>query len=173
MWPDLFQIVKLNTLASALNVLTAMITPALLISATGTYILACTGRLGRVVDRMRLLSDRVETLFQNTGAALREERIGDYQSQMERLKRRLRLLQRALILLYCAALIFILCSVAIGTTAAISLRLYWIPVALGITGACMLLGASVILIWEARLAVADLEQEVDFLRKVVRHHADQ
>jgi hypothetical protein len=162
MWPDLFQIVKLNTLASALNVLTAMITPALLISATGTYILACTGRLGRV-----------ETLFQNTGAALREERIGDYQSQMERLKRRLRLLQRALILLYCAALIFILCSVAIGTTAAISLRLYWIPVALGITGACMLLGASVILIWEARLAVADLEQEVDFLRKVVRHHADQ
>ena len=74
MWPDLTQVVKINSLAAALNALTAMITPALLISATGTYILACTNRLGRVVDRMRLVSDRVETLFVNESAELREER---------------------------------------------------------------------------------------------------
>ncbi len=171
MWPDLLHIVNFNTLASALNVLTAMITPALLISATGTYILAVSGRLGRVVDRMRLVSDRVETLFQNEGAGMREERINDYRAQMKRLNKRLRLLQRALIMLYTAALTFILCSVAIGTTAAVSLKLYWIPVVLGITGACMLLVASILLIVEARLAVNDLELEIEFLRRVIRHHA--
>lgn len=173
MWPDLPQLAKFSTLASALNVLTAMITPALLISATGTYILAVSGRLGRVVDRMRLVSDRVESLFTNEQARLREERINDYRAQMRRLNKRLRLLQRAMILLYVAALTFILCSVAIGTTAAISLALYWIPVALGIMGACLLLVASIHLILEARLAVNDLELEIEFLRRVVRHHAEQ
>ena len=76
-------------------------------------------------------------------------------------------------MLYCAALTFILCSVAIGTVAAAAtLKAFWIPVFLGILGACMLLVASVYLIWEARLAVSDLELESEFLRKVVRHHAD-
>jgi hypothetical protein len=36
----------------------------------------------------------------------------------------------------------------------------------------MLLAASIILIWEARLAVTDLEQEIDFLNRVIGHHAD-
>ena len=172
MWPDLIHITNFNTLASALNVLTAMITPALLLSATGTYILATTGRLGRVVDRMRLVSDKVEALSLNEQAAMRVERIDDYRAQMRRLRKRLGLLQSAVIMLYTAALTFILCSVAIGTTAAISLKLYWVPVALGLLGACMLLSASITLIREARLAVHDLELESEFLRKLVRHHAE-
>ena len=86
MWPDLLHVTNFNTLASALNVLAAMITPALLLSATGTYILATTGRLGRVVDRMRLVSEKVEVLSLNEMAGMREERIADYQSQMRRLR---------------------------------------------------------------------------------------
>jgi hypothetical protein len=127
MWPDLFHVTSFNTLASALNVLTAMITPALLLSATGTYILATTSRLGRVVDRMRLVSEKVEALSLNEQAAMRIERIEDYRAQMRRLRVRLGLLQNAVISLYSAALTFILCSVAIGVTAAISLKLYWLP----------------------------------------------
>ncbi len=173
MWPDLFHVTSFNTLASALNVLTAMITPALLLSATGTYILATTSRLGRVVDRMRLVSDRVEALSLNEQAGMRVERIEDYRAQMRRLRVRLGLLQNAVISLYSAALTFILCSVAIGVTAAISLKLYWLPVVLGLVGACMLLMASITLIREARHAVSDLELESAFLRKVVRHHAEQ
>jgi hypothetical protein len=173
MWPDLFHIASFNTLASALNVLTAMITPALLLSATGTYILATTSRLGRVVDRMRLVSEKVEALSLNEQAGMRAERIDDYRGQMRRLRVRLGLLQSAVISLYSAALTFILCSVAIGVTAAISLKLYWLPVVLGLGGACLLLLASITLIREARHAVADLELESAFLRKVVRHHAEQ
>ena len=45
---------------SAITVLTAMITPAVLISACGSMILSTSVRLGRVVDRVRSLSDRWE-----------------------------------------------------------------------------------------------------------------
>jgi hypothetical protein len=171
MWPDLLRISSFNTLASALNVLTAMITPALFISATGTYILATTGRLGRVVDRMRLVSEKVEALSLNEQAGMRMERIEDYRAQMRRLRVRLGLLQQAVVMLYTAALTFILCSVAIGVTA-ISLKWFWVPVLLGLSGAVLLLVASITLIREARLAVSDLELESAFLRKLVRHHAE-
>src|SRR5258708_7482594 len=61
--------------ATAIAVLTAMITPAVLISACASMILSTSSRLGRVVDRVRSLADRLEELH------LRSDR-GD--SAMER-----------------------------------------------------------------------------------------
>src|SRR5947207_15360884 len=52
----------MDGLSSSLAVLTAMITPAVLISASGTMILSTSSRLGRVVDRVRSLSDRLQEL---------------------------------------------------------------------------------------------------------------
>src|SRR5207237_50846 len=52
----------MDGLSSSLAVLTAMITPAVLISASGTMILSTSSRLGRVVDRVRSLSDRLPEL---------------------------------------------------------------------------------------------------------------
>ena len=52
----------MEALTSSLAVLTAMITPAVLISASGTMILSTSTRLGRVVDRVRSLSDRLRRL---------------------------------------------------------------------------------------------------------------
>ena len=42
------------------EILGAMITPALLISAAGTLSLSTANRLGRVVDRVRALTDMAE-----------------------------------------------------------------------------------------------------------------
>ena len=61
----------METLSSALAVLTAMITPAVLISACGALILSTSTRLGRVVDRVRMLIDSFEEMtktFQLTAA---------------------------------------------------------------------------------------------------------
>ena len=91
---------------------------------------------------------------------------------MSRLNVRLTLLQRCLTFLYLAASTFVLTSVAIGVAAIVSIRLYWIPVVLGIGGACLLLAASVMLIIEARHAVQDLRLESEFLAKLAKHHAD-
>jgi hypothetical protein len=51
----------------AITVLTAMITPAVLISACGSMILSTSVRLGRVVDRVRSLSDRLEEMSVKDG----------------------------------------------------------------------------------------------------------
>src|SRR4051812_43874585 len=51
---------QMEEFSSAVAVLTAMITPAVLISACGALILSTSTRLGRVVDRVRLLIDRFE-----------------------------------------------------------------------------------------------------------------
>jgi hypothetical protein len=45
----------MDALTSSLAVLTAMITPAVLISASGTMILSTSTRLGRVVDSRALV----------------------------------------------------------------------------------------------------------------------
>ena len=52
-----------SNLNSVIEFLTAMITPALLISATGSLVLSTSTRLGRVVDRVRALEIRVGELI--------------------------------------------------------------------------------------------------------------
>ncbi len=55
-------------MSSAVAVLTAMMTPAVLISACGSMILSTSHRLGRVVDRVRALSDKLEELAEKRGS---------------------------------------------------------------------------------------------------------
>lgn len=53
---------RLEAPQAALAVMTAMITPAVLISACGALIFSTSSRMGRVIDRVRLLSERFEAL---------------------------------------------------------------------------------------------------------------
>jgi len=158
----------INTMAAALNVLTSMITPALLISATGTYILSTSNRLARVVDRMRTLLDKIEaTQHEPSELPLHEERLQLWRNQLNRQIRRLKLLQSALTLLYSAAVMFICTSVALGLLWAFGLQHYWFPVVLGIFGACLLLVASILLVLETRAAVENAQDETDLVTKLV------
>jgi hypothetical protein len=157
----------------ALRVLTSMITPALLLSATGTFILSTSARLGRVVDRVRALSERIESLIHDPGAVeLAVERREMYFGQMAMLSRRARQLQQALTFFYLAAGAFVLTSVEIGLASVISTGLNFLPVVFGILGCGLLMWGAMILIREARLAVRALDAETDFLEKLVQHHSD-
>ncbi len=66
----------MNGLPDAQAVLSAMITPAVLISACGSLIMATSGRLNRAVDRTRETSRRFAELAQRPAGevALEEER---------------------------------------------------------------------------------------------------
>ena len=63
MFPDLIPEFLIKNISAGLTVLTSMITPALLISASGTFILSTSNRLGRVIDRVRKLSEDMEYRF--------------------------------------------------------------------------------------------------------------
>lgn len=149
--------------ASAIAVLTAMITPAVLISACGSMILSTSSRLGRVVDRVRALSDRLEEMAATTQD---EQSSHDRQQiifkQLDKLTSRARILQRSMVSFYLALGMFVAASVAIGIVALWS-RHTWLPVGLGIGGACFLFYGSMLLIFEARLALSTIHAEMDFV----------
>jgi Protein of unknown function (DUF2721) len=64
----------MNDLAGALAILSAMITPAVLILACGSLTLATSQRLGRVIERTRRISNQFKELARNrTDQAMLEE----------------------------------------------------------------------------------------------------
>src|SRR3954467_1361652 len=97
------QPIAMDALTASVAVLTAMITPAVLISASGTMILSTSTRLGRVVDRVRQLSDRLRGLArEETDVEFLEEERAMLYDQLDKLTSRSRLLQRALTTFYLA-----------------------------------------------------------------------
>ena len=162
----------MDALSSTLAVLTAMITPAVLISACGTMILSTSTRLGRVVDRVRSLSDRLEELAHaETKMEFYEERRGVIFEQLDKLTSRARLLQRCMVTFYMALGIFVSTSVAIGIVAVSGARYAWLPVVTGLIGACFLFYGSVLLIFEARLAMSTIHMEMDFIWQLSKQFA--
>ncbi|MCV4777234.1 DUF2721 domain-containing protein, partial [Escherichia coli] len=86
-----------ENLNSTIEFLTAMITPALLISATGSLVLSTSTRLGRVVDRVRELERRLSELIlteDRDKVPLYEKRIETVVHLLDKVTSRARILQR-------------------------------------------------------------------------------
>ena len=115
--------------AAAIAVLTAMITPAVLISACGSMILSTSSRLGRVVDRVRSLSDRLEDMGERgEHSETATERQALIFQQLDKLTSRARLLQRCMVTFYLSLGMFVATSVAIGVVAFTATRaITWYP----------------------------------------------
>lgn len=157
---------------SAMMVLTAMITPSVLISACGALILSTSIRLGRVADRVRALSDKLEEISHSeTKVAHYTERWAAIFSQLDKLTRRARILQRSIVVFYVTLGVFVATSVAIGLVAIVGAQYSWIPVVAGLTGTCLLFYGSVTLIYEARLALGTIHAEMNFVWHLAKHHA--
>jgi hypothetical protein len=162
----------LTTLAPTLGVLTAMITPAILILAAGTLITSTSNRLGRVVDRVRVLSDAFEDL--ETGepkTAFVEERRRHLFGQLDKLTSRARLLQLSMTFYYLSLAAFVATSVIIGLLAFVTpdkLLSPYVPVFAALTGMGLLFVSSILLIYEARLATTAVIDEMDFITTLGR-----
>jgi hypothetical protein len=89
------------------EILGAMITPAVLISASGVLVLSTSNRVGRTVDRVRALAAEVERLqllpengsVSTESTAFKRKRVGD---QLAQLSARAVLLRSAMTALYSA-----------------------------------------------------------------------
>jgi hypothetical protein len=162
----------LETPQNALAVLTAMITPAVLISACGALIFSTSSRLGRVVDRVRLLSAKFEELARSPEKddMFEERRVLIFQ-QLDRQTSRARLIQRAMTAYYSALGIYTFATVTIAVTSAVARSLTWVAVGLGLTGAMFMLYGSILLIVESRMALGAIMSEMDFVWKVSTKYA--
>lgn len=95
----------MSSLAPATDVLGAMITPALLISASGTLILSTSNRLSRVVDRVRVLARDAETLSESDTQERSARKRELIVRQLSGLSQRALILRSALASLYVRTLI--------------------------------------------------------------------
>ena len=153
-----------NVLNSTIEFLTAMITPALLISATGSLVLSTSTRLGRVVDRVRQLEERLTELIlvkDKSEIPLYDERLETVVSLLDKVTTRSRILQRAMGAFYYGLGFFILTSVTIAV-AAFFTTYRWIPIPVGIIGIIFLFYGSILMLLETRMATATVNAEMDF-----------
>lgn len=165
MFPELASRLNPGDLATVLGVLSAMITPAVLILASGSLILTTSNRLTRVVDRVREMVVDIEALDAAPTEHAEEKRTLLF-AQLDRSTRRARLLQHAMTRLYSALAIFIATSVSIGAVALSGLHVGGLPLVLGFFGAGLMFWASIILIFESRLALQTTYAEMDYISRV-------
>lgn len=157
---------------SAGEVLAAMITPALLISATGTLVLSTSNRLSRVVDRVRVLARDAEQLLRpfepgasDPGFAQAKRTL--ITGQLTALAQRALLLRSALAALYTAIGFLVATSIAVGAVTSFGSRLSWPVIGLAMVGACALLWGSVLLVREGRQAIGSTLEEMQWVRQIV------
>src|SRR5918993_5875061 len=129
-------LVNPNALNSTIEFLTAMVTPALLISATGSLVLSTSTRLGRVVDRVRQLEERLSVLIyadNKDDVPLFDKRVEVIVDLLDKVTSRSRILQRAMQAFYYGLGMSVLTSVTIALAAIInSARI--VPIPIGIVG---------------------------------------
>jgi hypothetical protein len=159
MWPDL---TSARELTSVLAVLSAMITPAVLILASSSLLITTSSRSIRCIDRVRERASELEALGKGTDEGTQRQREHLY-TQLEINTRRARLLQKAMARLYFGISFFIGTSVAIGIVRLIGNAYGWIPLLLGFVGAGLLFSASVYLLFESRLAITTTYAEMDWI----------
>ena len=165
---------RLEAPQNALAVLTAMITPAVLISACGALIFSTSTRLGRVIDRTRVLSDRFQELAAHPEKdEMFEERRLLIFTQLDRQTSRARLIQRAMAAYYTALGIFVAATVSIAIFSAAARNFTWVAVLLGVLGTLYMLYGSVLLIVESRMALSAIMTEMDFVWKVSQKYAGE
>lgn len=163
---------RLESPQNALAVLTAMITPTVLVSACGALIFSTSTRLGRVVDRVRDLALRFEELVKHPDQdEMAVDRRRLFFAQLDRYTSRARLIQRAMMAFYTALGLFITTSVVIAVVGAFARSYTWVAVALGVVGGLFMLYGAVLLVIESRMAMAAVASEMDFVWKVSKRYA--
>ncbi len=153
-----------------------MVTPALLISATGSLVLSTSTRLGRVVDRVRQLEVRLGELIYvdaRDEIPLYDKRVEVVVDLLDKVTSRSRILQKALGTFYYGIGAFVLTSVLIATAAFFATYrvLQLLPIVIGIGGIMCLFYGSYLMIRETRMATATVNAEMDFTWELARNVA--
>ncbi|MDP9018961.1 MAG: DUF2721 domain-containing protein [Candidatus Eremiobacteraeota bacterium] len=148
-------------LMSSLSIISAMITPAILILATGNLVSSTLTRVGRVFDRARAIMDRMEECVRNGdlwGADLYNKLLQDYRT-------RATLTERALTIFYASIGLFVMASLAIGLDNFIHDTIPWLATTLTVGGAILLLLGTLALFLETNIAAGLLRREIEIAQR--------
>jgi hypothetical protein len=156
--------------------LSAMIAPAIFLTANGSMIISTSNRMSRVVDRIRVLNDQGDKLCRGEpGLDYPEERLAHVQDQLDRLVSRSDRIRYALVALYLAFGAFVGTSLALALEAWTGIWLMsLLPTLLAVAGVGLMLWACINLVLEALEALRSNRLEIRFYRDLhARRRADE
>ena len=157
----------MNDISTAFTILSAMITPAVLILASGSLILTTSQRLSRALERARKIYFQFESLQENDH--LHDKEIKKYallRNQIKTITQRAQLLQYAMSTLQITLCLFVATSAAIGIVVLIGIQYAWIPTTLAMAGITLLFYSTVLLIRETRIALVSVKQEMVYANTI-------
>jgi len=147
------------------SALTAMITPAIFMTANASLIISTSSRVSRVVDRIRVMNDSADQIDRGVSKLdFPAERLDHVHDQMRRLERRSDRLRFALTALYLAFTLFVGTSLTLAIDALVQNWLIALPTLLAVVGVGLLMFASINLVLEALEALRSNRLETQFYR---------
>jgi hypothetical protein len=146
-------------------VLSAMITPAIFLTANGSLIISTSNRMSRIVDRIRVLNDLSDRLCRGgTDLDFPLDRLAHAQEQLDRLIGRSDRIRYALTALYLAFGAFAGTSLTLAIDVWTGNLLVALPTLLAVLGVGLMLFACVNMVREAFEALQSNRQEIRFFR---------
>lgn len=133
---------------SSTALISVMITPAILILATGSLVTSTLTRLARIVDRTRFLIDRLQEDVQKNDVARAEV----HRTLLHRYTRRSALVERALSAYYLAIGLFVASCLAIAFDNVMRDTIPWLAPALTVAGAIVMLLGTLAIFLETSMA---------------------
>ena len=147
--------------------LSAMITPAIFLTANASLIISTSNRVSRVVDRIRVLNDLADRIGRGVSELdFAAERMKHVSAQLDYLERRSDRLRFAMTALYLAFSSFVGTSLTLAIDNWLKNGLGALPTLLAIAGVGLLLFASINLVREAVHALAGNRREIQFYREL-------
>jgi hypothetical protein len=147
--------------------LSAMITPALFMTANGSLIISTSNRMSRIVDRIRQLNLEADELCRGTSRLdFVDDRLEHVTVQLNRMTTRSDLIRFALTLLYLAMAMYVGTSLTMAVDALLGNNLVVVPTTLAIAGVSLMLAACVQLTREAHVALRNNRLEILFYQKL-------
>ncbi len=146
--------------------LSAMITPALFMTACASLIISTSNRMSRIIDRVRVqieLADRLDR--GDTDLDYLDTRRTHADDELRALVWRAARVRLALTLLYVALCVFVGTSLTLALDMLLGSVTRGLPTTLAVIGVALMLAASVNLTLEAHRALRTSRGEIDF------HHA--
>jgi len=133
-------------------VVAAMITPALLILASGSLVATALVRLGRVVDRSRILIASIEASPVADAEVLRRS--------LDRHRRRALYAERSVGLFFVGVVVFVIDCLTIGIDHFAGDTLTLLPVAATIAGLIVVMAGAAYMVGETQLGAAQIVEEI-------------
>jgi hypothetical protein len=142
-----------QSVAELIPVLQTAIGPVILISGVGLLLLTMTNRLGRAIDRARILAAELPTAGDASRRAI--------EGQLRILWSRARLIRAAIILVSTSALAAALLIIVIFLTALWQLEIAWLISALFVVCMACLIASLVLFIHDINQSLAALKLELE------------